>query len=207
MKNMSQKHLSRMLSKLFDFYMPKIYLEQYITPSDVAAELLWSFNMRGFIKDKNVLDLGAGTGVLGIGALLLGAKKVTFFEKDEDAILTLKKNIALIEEEYELPEYEIVQGDISSIQGVFDSIIMNPPFGTKIKRMDTLFLNKAFELSNIILSIHKSSTKEYILQTYKDNDYKIIEMFDFNYALKKTFEHHIKPVKNIEVSGFFAMKS
>src|SRR6056297_407091 len=123
---MSQKHLSRLLSKLYDFKDPKLKLEQYVTNSDVASELLWSADMRGFIKEKTIIDLGAGTGVLGIGALLLGAGKVTFLEKDSSAIELLKKNLKLIEQEYEISEYEIVQGDVSEITKSYDLVIMNP---------------------------------------------------------------------------------
>ncbi len=203
---MSQKHLSRLLSRLQDFKEPKIKLEQYITNSDVASELLWSADMRGFIKGKTIIDLGAGTGGLGIGALLLGAKKVIFLEKDESAIVILKKNIAQVSEEYELPDYEIVQGDVSEAKGEYDMVVMNPPFGTKIKRVDTLFLQKAFTLSDVVLTIHKTSTKTYILKTIEENGFSLIESFDFNYLLKKTFEHHLKQVKTIEVSGFIVNK-
>jgi putative methylase len=203
---MSQKHLSRTLEKLQDFKEPKIQLEQYITPSDIASELLWSLNLRGHIKNKEIIDLGAGTGILGIGALLLGAKKVTFLEKDKDAIEILKQNLKRINIEFEISEYEIINEDITNITGRYDVAVMNPPFGTKTKRIDTIFLEKAFTLSNIITSIHKTSTKEYIKKTYKDNKYEIIEIFDFNYALKKIFEHHKKLVKKIEVSGFFCKK-
>lgn len=204
---MSQKHLSRTLSKLLDFVEPNLSLEQYLTNSDVAAELLWSINMRGFLKDKVIIDLGAGTGVLGIGALLLGAKKVVFLEKDARAIEVLEKNIMKLKEEYELPEYEIICCDVALAEGEFDVVIMNPPFGTKTMRADTMFLEKAFELSNVILSIHKTSTRDYIKNLFKENNYALVEIFDFNYSLKKTFEHHLKPVKKIEVSGFLAVKS
>ena len=204
---MSQKHLSRTLEKLQDFQKPKIQLEQYKTPSDVAAELLWSLNLRGYIKNKEIIDLGAGTGILGIGALLLGAKKVTFLEKDKDATKTLKENLEVINSEFEIGEFEIINEDISKIKGEYDTVIMNPPFGTKTKRIDTLFLEKAFTQANNVLSIHKTSTKEYIKKTYKENNYEIIEIFDFDYALKKTFEHHTKQTKKIEVSGFFAKKN
>lgn len=203
---MSQKHLSRILTKLADFKKPKISLEQYMTNPDVAAELLWSLSMKGFIKEKEIIDLGAGTGMLGIGAILLGAKKVTFVEKDLDSIETLKRNIAYVGDLYELGEYEIINEDISNISGNYDLVIMNPPFGTKIKRVDTMFVMKAIDISENIFSIHKTSTKEYIINLYKENNYYLNEIFDFQYSLKKTFEHHMKNVKKIDVSGFFAQQ-
>lgn len=203
---MSLKHLSRTLSKLQVFEKPKIELEQYSTESDVAAELLWSAHMRGLIKDKEVIDLGAGTGVLGIGALLLGAKRVVFLEKDSSAVDILKKNLERVREEYELPSSEIITGDVTSAKGTFDLVIMNPPFGTKVKRIDTVFLEKAFRLSSNVISIHKTSTKEYVKNFFSNNGFELVDVFDFKYPLKKLFEHHDKPVKIIEVSGFLGKK-
>lgn len=203
---MSLKHLARFLMKLKDFDNPIIELEQYTTPGDVAAELLWSANMKGLVKNKEILDLGAGTGILGIGALLLGAKKVIFLETDTSAIKILKENLTFVENHYEIGAYEISQRDVSSAKNFFDLVIMNPPFGTKTKRADFVFLTKAFSLSNNILTIHKSSTKQFILKTISENKFLIEDIFDFKYPLKKTFEHHNKLVRFIEVSGFLIKK-
>jgi len=210
---MSQKHLARILSRLEIFQNPLIELEQYSTESDVASELLWTVNMHGLIKDKTILDLCAGTGILGIGALLLGAKKVIFLEQNSSAIVSLRKNIDLLSESYELPEYLIVQEDISffnpkniGIDGV-DLVIMNPLFSTKIKRRDFVFLEKAFLFSDVVISIHKTSTKNHILNFFRSNHFTLIDVFDFKYHLKKTFENHSKSVVFIEVSGFFGRKN
>lgn len=44
---------------------------------------------------------------------------------------------------------------------LFDTVILNPPFGTKIKGADMQFLKIATELtSNAVYSLHKTSTRE-----------------------------------------------
>jgi predicted RNA methylase len=203
---MSLKHLSRTLNKLETFNNPIIALEQYATDCDAAAELLWSSHMRNLIKDKTVIDLGAGPGILGIGALLLGAKKVVFLEKDLSAINILKTNLKIVDEIYELPPYVIIHDDVSKIDGSFDLVIMNPPFGTKNKKVDSIFLEKAFQLSDKVLSIHKTSTKDYIKKLFNEHNFELIDVFDFKYPMKKLFEHHDKPVKLIEISGFLGYR-
>jgi predicted RNA methylase len=46
-----------------------------------------------------------------------------------------------------------------------DTVIMNPPFGTKRKGADMEFLRAAFSLaSRSVYSLHKSSTRDHILK-------------------------------------------
>jgi len=62
------------LSNLNVFSKAKVKLEQYPTDSEIAADVLWNAYMKDELKGKTIADLGCGTGILGIGALLLGAK-------------------------------------------------------------------------------------------------------------------------------------
>lgn len=52
---------------------------------------------------------------------------------------------------------------------VFDTIIMNPPFGTKKNAgQDMRFLENALKITNnVVYSLHKSSTRYYNLKTVK----------------------------------------
>ena len=87
----TKSKLAIQLSKLKVFETAKIKLEQYPTDSEIAADILWNAFMQHDIEGKVIADLGAGTGVLGIGALLLNAKKVCFVEKDKEAVKLLKE--------------------------------------------------------------------------------------------------------------------
>ena len=75
-------------------------MEQYATEGDLAAYWLLAIDQLDAIEGKVVADLGAGNGILGIGALLLGAKHVLFVEADEDAMAVLKNNVASLDERY-----------------------------------------------------------------------------------------------------------
>src|SRR3989338_11601347 len=96
----TKSRLAIILSKLRQFENPKFLDEQYTTDSEIAAMVLWNAYMSGNIKGKTIAYLGAGTGILGIGALLLGAKKVFFVEKDENAVKILKENLEGTKEAY-----------------------------------------------------------------------------------------------------------
>jgi putative methylase len=124
----SKSQLAIALSKLQVFPTPKPRLEQYPTDSEIAAEVLWFAGMRNDIKEKTVTDLGCGTGILGIGALLLGAKKTFFIDKDKEALAILGSNLKKLKIK---KGFEIIDADISKFNKRVDVVIQNPPFGTK----------------------------------------------------------------------------
>ena len=68
-----KKQLEIELSKIIDdFKEPKIKFEQYMTPPEIAAFMIHYAWMKGEIENKKIIDIGAGTGMLGIGAAFLG---------------------------------------------------------------------------------------------------------------------------------------
>ena len=74
----SKSRLAVILSGLEGFSKPKVRQEQYLMDGEIGAFVLWNAYLLGDIKGKVIADLGCGTGVLGIGTLLLGAKHVFF---------------------------------------------------------------------------------------------------------------------------------
>jgi len=83
-----RKHdLAIVLQKISPHPSPKVTLEQYTTPADLAAEILFSAcYLHDDIQRKRVLDLGTGTGRLAIGASILGAAYVVGIDLDADSI-------------------------------------------------------------------------------------------------------------------------
>ena len=64
--------LAIVLSNLETFRDPSAELEQYSFDVQSASTVLWNAYQLGDIEGKSVGDFGCGTGILGIGALLLG---------------------------------------------------------------------------------------------------------------------------------------
>ncbi|MCX5803665.1 MAG: 50S ribosomal protein L11 methyltransferase [Proteobacteria bacterium] len=73
------------------------------------------------IKDKKVLDIGCGSGILSLYAHLLGAKKITAIDNDIDTVLSAKKNISL----NHMRNIELICTDIQDIHGTYDIILAN----------------------------------------------------------------------------------
>ena len=111
----TKSQLAIALSKLDGFKDPKLRQEQYITDSEIAASVLWSAHLFKDIEGKVIADLGCGTGVLGIGALLLGAKMVLFIDSDKEALAIAKKNVLKLKSESLLytATFEMIEQDIS----------------------------------------------------------------------------------------------
>ena len=49
---------------------------------------------------------------------------------------------------------QLVNGDISTVVGKFDTVLQNPPFGVQTREADRAFLVKALEVGNSIYSLH-----------------------------------------------------
>jgi len=199
----SRSGLAIKLSAIKGFSEPKVSVEQYITDSEVAATILWDAYMKGDIDRKVIADLGCGTGILGIGAMLLGADKVYFVESDSSAIETAKENARYIESE---SSAEFFLGDVKDFDKRVDTVIMNPPFGTKNEHSDREFLEKAFQIGDVVYSFHKSETKDFIERFSKDKNFKITQVIDFKFPLKATMKFHRKRIERINVSCFRFIK-
>ena len=199
----SKASLAIQLSKLNVFTKAKPKLEQYPTDSEIAATVLWDAYMQGDIQDKIIADLGSGTGILGIGALLLGARFAYFVDSDRDALDVLRLNLASLE--IPVRRHKVVNKDIKDINEEYqikikaDTVIQNPPFGTKEKHIDKLFLERAFSIAPVVYSLHKITSKQFISALSADHGYSEKLIHEFEFPLKATMKHHKKKVEKIRV--------
>jgi putative methylase len=199
----SKKALEVILSKTFGFCSAKVSAEQYLTPSDIASEVLWKGFYSFHIENKIIADLGSGTGRLGIGCLLLGAKKVYFVESDPEAMKICKSNIGKIKSEgFPIGEVEFVEKDVSEFIPAeeIDTVVTNPPFGTRDRHSDLMFLEKAMALAKVSYSFHKTVTSEYLVRFGEKKGFMLKEKFDFDFMLWNTMKHHTKKKEYIKVS-------
>lgn len=193
----TKSELAIILSKLRVFETPKVSFEQYPTDSEVAADILWKAFMNYDIQNKVVADLGCGTGILGIGALLLGAKKVYFVDHDATIIPLLQQNLEAVKASVD--EYMISTVDVLQFTVSVDTVIENPPFGTKIKHADKLFLEQAFKLGKVIYSIHKLTSKGFLDAISKDHGFKITHVFELKLPIKATQKFHTRRLYPVDV--------
>ena len=151
-----------------------------------------------------VADLGCGTAMLSIGAAILGAAHVIGIDVDVDALEIARANI----DEFEDPPLpiDLIQSTVQALalqpHLVADTVIMNPPFGTRQKGADMDFLRAAFKISkHSVYSLHKSSTREYIGKVAK-RDLGAVSaevLAQLRYDLPASYKFHKQKSKDIEV--------
>ena len=193
-----KKQLEIELSKIIDdFKEPKIKFEQYMTPPEIAAFMIHYAWMKGEIENKKIIDIGAGTGMLGIGAAFLGGN-VTMIEIDKDAYEILKNNVAKTDHEIRLINKNIFDFDFDE---KYDTALINPPFGIKSKNKDMDFIVKASKISKHIFSIHdgSESNKNNIKSLFEKHNLKIIESLMMDFSLKSTYPWHEEKNKILKV--------
>ena len=159
-----QKRLTRkldlelVLSKVKPHPSPSPSLEQYVTPVDVAANMLYlAAYCNNDILGKTVLDLGCGTGRLALGAAFLGSEEVVGVDIDRASIKIASENSANVGLEQRV---EWIVADVESICGSFDTVLQNPPFGVQKRHADRGFLRKALEVGKVVYSLHKSKAEK-----------------------------------------------
>ncbi len=172
-----------------DFYQPKPELEQYSTPVDIVAEMIKLANSQGDLSG-NVVDLGCGTGRLAIGASLLGAE-VTGYEIDDDA-LELAKSYS---KKNDL-EIEWINLAIENINKKYDTVLMNPPFGSQRPGADRAFLKKSLEIGTKIWTIHMAETKDFVKDFVEKNNGEMLSAYEFDFPIKNSMPFHTKDVSN-----------
>ena len=143
---MKKKELEILLQKIPSFSKPVPNLEQYITSSNIAADIIFTAHQLGDIENKIVLDLGCGTGIFSVGAFLTGAKKVIGIDIDNNIIDIARKYA-------EKNNFKIIYKvqDVKDVEIKCDTVIMNPPFGAQKanQNADRKFIEKGFKLAPV----------------------------------------------------------
>ncbi|KAL9339279.1 hypothetical protein Peur_068294 [Populus x canadensis] len=159
---MKLKQLESMLGELQQFSNPKAELEQYPTGPHIASRMLYTAeNSLGDVSNKIVADFGCGCGTLGAAASLMGAEQVIGIDIDSESLEIASLNA----EDLEL-DINFIQCDIRNLvwRGpIVDTVVMNPPFGTRRNGADMDFLSAALKIaSRAVYSLHKTSTREHV---------------------------------------------
>lgn len=149
------------------FEKPKVELEQYPTSAHLASRIAFEAQSRfDDLREREVGDFGCGTGMLTCAAALMGATRVVGIDLDDDALDVARENVRALELE---DAVRLRRQDLSATDREgdrFDTVLMNPPFGTRVKGIDMIFLVRAIRsCSRAVYSLHKTSTRVHVQKT------------------------------------------
>lgn len=196
------KSLESDLNQLTCFSSPNFKLEQYQTPPRLAAEILRTIDSDcKYIEGKVVVDLGCGSGILGLGCARLGASRVIGVDIDPKAVEIAKQNasdVGLSSNSISFLTKDVRDLDSTDIPLNVDFVVMNPPFGTRsMIHMDYEFVQKGLQFARMVFSLHKSTTREF-WQKKVDWKIKILDQ-DIQFPIEQEFKFHKKQVQIISV--------
>jgi putative methylase len=191
---LSKRQLEVQLGQLRILEYPQLKLEQYPVLPEIASELLYMAGFEHCDLRGRVIDLGTGTGRLAIGAALMGAETVLGVDIDRRAIALADENARKVG-----VDVEWVISDLDGVRGSFDAVVMNPPYGTRTPHNDTRFLSQALELASIAYSIHKSSTREFLMRFARKKGWEVDAVRSMSMRIPHLFEFHRKKWETIRV--------
>lgn len=126
--------------------------------TDRVRETLFNWLMRE-TPDASVLDMFAGSGVLGVEAMSRGASDVTFIEKNKSAFNILENNVTKLGVE----NMRLLHGDAvsmaASLKGPFSLVFIDPPFNQHLvlSAVNVLIENNLLREEAAIYIEHESS--------------------------------------------------
>lgn len=187
---MKKKELEILLSKLDPRPKSKLLWEGYPLDARSAAIMIHiATQIYNDIKGKSVIDLGCGSGILSISASLYESSSSVGIDIDKESILVARSNASKVG-----VEVSFIVGDISCLRGIFDTTLMNPPFGSWNRGADIYFLKKALEISNTVYSFHKrsSSVRKFLGALIDSLGGRIDRSFEIDIIIPRLFSFHKK---------------
>lgn len=194
-----KRHLEMILQRIPSHKEPKVHLEQYTTPSNIAADLLWNACSLGDIEGKKVVDLGCGTGIFAIGAALLGAREVIGVDVDPEVIEIAKVQASKIGVD---SITEFILEDVQDLTLNADTVIQNPPFGAqkaKRKEADRIFMTKAIGIAPVVYSFHMGETEKFVEKFFNSLDGQVTYKFYYSFPIPRIYYFHEKEKINIDI--------
>lgn len=188
---------------------PDPSLEQYLTPVDLATDVVIDAYRSGDIEGKIVADLGCGSGILSFASNMLGASSVVGFDIDPESVEIARNNMFLLKRH---PKYESQSGEVKFIQAdvdndnfkweSVDTVVMNPPFGAQKKGADRSFIRRSVQIAKVVYAIHNGKGIDFVRREYERQGGEVVSEKGYIMKLGSRFVFHTKRSVDIKVSLF-----
>lgn len=201
---MGKRALEQRLSAVRDFENPRVELEQYPTPADLAAHLVHLADMHGDLRERTVIDLGTGTGMLALGAALRDPARVVGVDRDPAALATARDNELAVD-----PTTTVswLLGDATRpplCPAGPTTVLMNPPFGAQRgnAHADRKFLAAAADLADVSYSIHNEGSQSFVESFAADEGGEVTHAFRAELPLDRQFDFQRETTRVLDAEVF-----
>ena len=178
------------LSGLEQIQSPSVELEQYATGGELASRWLADIFAYGDLqRGCTVADLGAGNGVLGLGALELGLDMAILIDSDQAACYTALSNA---EKMGVTDSVQVIHASIGNYSIELDSadvIICNPPWGRQSPKADRPFLD-AILSARVTSHLMHSAEASHIEPLFEGHGWSVERYGEADFALQAAYSHH-----------------
>ena len=179
-------------------------MEQYVTPGELASR--WLFDIQSFGDlpiGCRVADLGAGNGILGIGAAMMGAGFVKLVEANPKLCKLANANAEsmLMTGKYEVCNQVIGEHNLQS-EG-YDLIISNPPWGRQREGADSAFFEHILASETIAHIMHSANAK-HLQKRFEDMNWNVEMYGEADFPLPASYSHH-KMTRGVTRAGFWRL--
>ncbi|MEC7713880.1 MAG: RsmD family RNA methyltransferase [Candidatus Thermoplasmatota archaeon] len=184
------RRLAILLSGLAPLPFNSVKLEQYSTDGDLAARWLADIAAFGDLTEGcTVADLGAGNGVLGLGALAMGAGRSILIEADPSACATALENADSLGLVRSAEIVEAVLGSDPIDLSEADMVVSNPPWGRQTPKSDRPFLD-AMLSTGVPAHLLHSAEATHIQPLFEDAGWAVERYGEADFALPAAYSHH-----------------
>lgn len=194
--------LEARLESVPDFPTPQATLEQYRTPAPVAAHLLTIAAEDGCIEGRRVVDLGCGTGILAIGAALLGAD-VTGVDVDPESLEVAQETAWSLGLDVRWQASDLAAWTPDE---PFDAAVMNPPFGAQDAGADRVFYTRARDAvaarEGTAWFLAQPKTERFLGAFARGLDATLERVAVWDYPIEQRFWFHDRDVKTLPIGGY-----
>jgi putative methylase len=199
----SKRELARKLGAIAGFDDPSVALEQYATPTEVAAHLVHLADLEDDVRGRTVVDLGTGTGVFALAASLRGASPSIGLDVDPNALAAARTN----EERIAPPtpiEWLLADATRPPLRPSDATVLMNPPFGAQRGRehVDRRFLATAAEIARVSYSIHNAGSRSFVESFASDNGGTVTHAFEVSFDVDHQFPFHRDATRALQVEAY-----
>jgi putative methylase len=154
--------------------------------------------LKGDIEGRRVCDLGCGTGILAIGAALLGAREVMAVDIDIPVLEIARRNAERARVDVLFLNADVKDPVTPDRTGACDTVVMNPPFGAQQLHADRPFLDASLAIAPVVYGIFNAGSRSFV-GSYLAGRGEIDEVIGGLLPIRRTFSFHRDDIREIPV--------